>query len=509
VSIDPEELDLEEIFGSGIERREDPALLTGETRYTDDIQRADAVHMAVVRSQHAHARLEEINTSAAEAMNGVVGAFTAADLSASDAPGELPTRWLLPDLKTPQYPILAEDRVRFDSAPVAVVLAEGRYLAHEARRAVKVEYDRLEAVTDPREAVDSEASTVHEGVPDNRAFEWETGDADATEAAFEDADRTVELDLENQRLMPVPMEPRVAVAEYSPNERGLSVTMASQNPHFHRTMLNEALGVPEHRLHVEAPDVGGGFGGKTPLYPGEALTAWCAMQIERPAKWQATRSKGLKADAHARDHRTTATLAFDDDGSIRGLDVDTTANLGAYLSTFGAVIPSIIYTSTLSGPYEIPAIRCSVTGAFTNTAPVDAYRGAGKPESAYLFERLVHLAARDLDLDPAEFRRKNLISPEDFPYESPTGSVYDSGDYVTAQHRALDLADYEEVRARQTRRRQDANGGDGSTGDRFLGVGIASYVEPAGLGPSDLMGMAGARDGFYESGLVRMQPRGR
>lgn len=514
-TLESEELDIESVLGSAVERREDPELITGEATYTDDIQRQNMAHMAVVRSQHGHAKINGIDTSEAESMDGVLGVYTAEDINDAGTPGDIPVGWLLPNLNTPSHPILAKDRVRYQGDGVAIVVAKERYLAHDARDAIDVNYERLDAVTDPKEAVEDGAPQLHdwsedptdteddeeiEEVPPNQAFDWEIGDANETDEAFENAANTVEVDLENQRLIPNAMEPRSTVAEYKPGTEELEVYMTSQNPHLHRQLMSAVLDVPEHKLHIVAPSVGGGFGSKIHHYPDEALTSWAAMQLERPVKWTATRSETYLTDAHGRDHVTHGELAMDEKGTITGMRVKTYAGMGAYLSTFAPAIPTYLYGTLLSGQYDIPTIHCNVVGAFTNGAPVDAYRGAGRPEALYVVERLITLGAREMDMDPAEFRRQNFVPEDDFPHQTPVAVAYDSGDYEPALDKALDMVGYDELRERQEELREEG---------RYLGIGFSSYIEACGLAPSELAGQLGAQAGLWESGLVRVHPTGK
>jgi len=485
--------------GTPVQRREDALLLTGDAEYTDDIQPRDAVHLAVLRSQYAHARIEAIETGGAEKRDEVVSVLTGEDLERADVTGTIPIGWEMPGMVHPEYPLLAGDRARYQGQPLAVVVAEDRYAAHSALGDVDVEYERLESVTDPREALSAGAPSVHEEAPDNVAVDWEVGDAARTEDAFEDADNVVELETRNQRVLASAIEPRAAVAEYDPAEDSLTVTMSSQNPHLHRRTLSTTLDHPENRIQVVAPDVGGGFGSKTPLYPAEALTAWTARRIERPVTWQATRSESHLSDAHGRGIDIVAELAFDDDGTIRGLRSDAVANNGAYQQFFACHVPTIVHGSALSGAYDIPAIHANIVTAYTNTVPMDAYRGAGQPEACFLVERLVHMAARELDLDPVEFRRRNLVDPDQFPYETQTGSVYDSGNYEKALSRALDVAGYDELRSRQAQLREEG---------RFVGVGLSTFTQSSGMGPSRMLGENGAKHGFWESSLIRFHPSG-
>jgi carbon-monoxide dehydrogenase large subunit len=502
-SLDPDEVDAADILGSAIERREDPALITGDAEYTDDIQLRGMAHMAVLRSQHGHARIEDVDTSAAEAMDGVIGVYTYDDLAREDTPGELPfllpVGWLLDSLEQVDHSILADDRVRYQGDAIAIVVAEDRYLAHDAVSAIDVDYERLDAVTDPAGALEEGAPQLHDDAEGNVAFDWEIGDESKTDGAFEDAAHTASIELENQLLIPNAMEPRAAVADYHPATDELDVFMTSQNPHLHRLLLSGVIGHPEHKLRVKAPEVGGGFGSKIHHYADEALVAWVAKHLERPVKWTATRTETYKTDALGRGHLTEAELAMDEDGRITGLRVDTRANLGAYLSTFAPSIPTYLYGTLLSGQYDIPAIHCSVTGAFTNVPPVDAYRGAGRPEASFVVERLVHLGAREMGMDPAAFRRLNFVPDDAFPYRTQVAVEYDSGDYEKTLDRALELVDYEAFRERQAEAREEG---------RYLGLGLSCYIEACGLAPSELAGELGAQAGLWESGVVRFHPSG-
>ena len=502
-SLDPDEVSAADILGSAIERREDPALITGDAEYTDDLQPANLVHMAVARSRFGHARIEGVDTSEAEAMDGVVGVYTHDDLHSDDTPGggsfELPTGWLLDSLATVSHPILANDRVRYQGDAIAVVLAEERYAAADAAKAVDVDYDRLDAVTDPDEALETDAPVLHDDAEGNVAFDWEIGDEEKTASAFDSAAHTVSIDLTNQLLIPNAMEPRAAVANYHPGTDDLEVAMTTQNPHLHRLLMSGVIGHPEHKLSVRAPEVGGGFGSKIHHYADEALTAWCAKLLEQPVKWTATRSETYLTDAPGRGHETHGELAMDEDGLVVGLRVDTRANLGAYLSTFAPAIPTYLYGTLLSGQYDIPAIHCNVTGAFTNVPPVDAYRGAGRPEASFLVERLVHLGAKEIGMDPVEFRTQNFVPDDAFPYETEVAVVYDSGEYQKPMDEALDLLDYENFRERQAQAREEG---------RYLGIGFSCYIEACGLAPSELAGQLGAQAGLWESSLVRFHPSG-
>ncbi|SDR07473.1 xanthine dehydrogenase family protein molybdopterin-binding subunit [Natronobacterium texcoconense] len=475
-------------MGRREKRREDAALLTGRAEYTDDHEPPGTVHLAFVRSEHGHADLEGIDASAAEAMDGVLGVYTWADVDASPSPGRLPLSGLDPDV--PAHPILATDRVRYHGQPIAAVVAEDRYRARDAVDAVEIEYEPREAVVDPRAATDPDAPQLFEAASDNVATAAEMGDADTTDEAFSAADRTVEIDLENNRLIPSALEPRAAVAEFDADD-GFTVTMTSQSPHGHRRKLAHTLGVREGEIRVVSPRVGGGFGHKGHHHPGEAMAAWCARELERPVKWTATRSGNYLEGAHGRDHRTTAELAVDDDGSIRGVRAETVANVGGYGLGGGARMP-VRYGRLLSSQYAIDAIHCETRAVFTNTAPIHSYRGAGRPEAIYVTERLIDIAADELGMDPVELRRRNLLEPDEFPYETPVGATYDSGDYEPAMEKALEAIGYDEYRDRPEFRPGETNAPDDD--GLVRGVGVANYVESTA--------------GGFESGLVRALPDG-
>ncbi|UIP00453.1 xanthine dehydrogenase family protein molybdopterin-binding subunit [Halobaculum sp. CBA1158] len=502
-SLDPDEVTAADILGSAIERREDPALITGDAEYTDDIQLADMAHMSVVRSRYGHARIEGVDTSDAEEMPGVIGVYTHDDLHREDTPGggsfELPVGWLLPSLNNVSHPVLAEDHVRYQGDAIAVVVAEDRYQAADAATAVDVDYDRLDAVTNPDEALGEDAPALHDDAEGNVAFDWEIGDEEKTAEAFESAAHTTSIDITNQLVIPNAMEPRAAVADYSPGTDELDVFMTTQNPHLHRLLMSGVIGHPEHKLSITAPEVGGGFGSKIHHYGDEALVSWCSKLLERPVKWTATRSETYLTDAPGRGHETDAEIAMNDDGDVIGLRVDTRANLGAYLSTFAPAVPTYLYGTLLSGQYDIPAIYGHVTGAYTNVPPVDAYRGAGRPEASFLVERLMNRAANEIGMDPVEFRKRNFVPDDAFPYETEVAVVYDSGEYEKPMNEALDLLDYENFRERQREAREEG---------RYLGIGFSCYIEACGLAPSELAGQLGAQAGLWESSLVRFHPSG-
>lgn len=461
-------------------RGEDRALLTGRATFTDDVQTPRGLSLALVRSAVGHGDVRAVDTSAAAATEGVVAVYTWDDLAASDAPAVVEANTDRLAATVPDHPVLARGRVRYQGQPVAAVAAEDRYTAATAARDVAVEYDRREAVTDPEAALAEDAPAVFDEAPDNVAVEGEVGDEAATEAALAAADRTVSVPLRNNRLIPNAIEPRAALAE--PTAEGLEVTLTTQTPHGHRSDLAGALGLPEHRIRVVAPSVGGGFGHKGHHHPGETMAAWAALQLDRPVRWTATRTGNYLAGAHGRGHRTEATLGLDEDGTLRGLRVRTTADVGGWALGSGPLLAAW-YGGLLANQYDLEAVHCRTTAVYTNTAPVHSYRGAGRPEAVYVTERLVAAAARELGLDPVTVRRRNLLDPEGFPHETPTGAVYDSGDYGRALDRALAGVDGE-----PDLERTETDDG------RLRGVGLGSYVESTG--------------GGHESARVRVTPGG-
>ena len=488
------------VLGTSIKRREDPALITGRGKYTDDLQAAGMAHAAIVRSPYAHARIRGIDTSAAEALPGVLAVLTARDVAAAGIPGVVPVGWLLPDLKTPAHPMIAADTVRHVGDAVAVVVAEDRYLARDAAERVAVDYEPLDAVADVVAALEDGAPAVHEDAPGNVAFDWEIGDRDAVDAAFASAANTVELDLRNNRLIPHAIEPRAVLASFDSSTGDMTIHMTSQNPHVHRLLMTLAsLGMPEHKVRIVAPEVGGGFGSKIHHYADEAIVGLCSMKLDRPVKWTATRTETNLTDAHGRDHSTHCALALDAEGRITGLRVDTAAAMGAYLSTFAPAVPTYLYGTLMSGQYDIPAIHCHVTGVFTHTAPVDAYRGAGRPEATYVVERLMHLAGEATGLGPVEVRRRNFVPADAFPYQTQVALAYDSGNYGPAMDRALEMIGYDDLRSEQASRR-------GNGGGKLIGIGFSSYIEACGLAPSAVVGSLGAQAGQWESADVRVHP---
>ena len=412
----------------------------------------------------------------------------------------LPCGWLLPELKVPAHPPLASEAARYVGDPVAVVIAETQSAANDAADLVSVDWGVLPSVTSTERAAQKGTAQIHEVAPDNVAFRWQIGDAAETEAAFKKADVVVKKRIVNQRLVANAMEPRACVARYEDSTGDLTLWVTSQNPHVHRLLMTAfVLGIPEHKVRVIAPDVGGGFGSKIFLYNEETVCSWATRQIKRPIRWTSDRREAFQTDAHGRDHVTDAEVALSRDGKFLGLRVKTTANLGAYLSTFAPAVPTYLYGTLLNGVYTFGAIHCEVTGVFTNTTPVDAYRGAGRPEACYLLERMVDASAAALKMDPAEIRKKNFIPKFDNGFQTKVALTYDSGNYAAAFDRALQMLDYKKFRAEQAEAR--AKG-------RLIGVGFSTYIEACSIAPSKVVGSLGAQAGLWESGKVRVHPTG-
>ena len=485
--------------GHAVKRREDPRFIQGQGRYVANLQLPGMAHVAVKRSPYPHARVVGVDASAASAMDGVIAVFTGKDF-ADGGCGALPCGWLVPDTKVPVRPVVVTDRVMHVGDSVAVVVAEDPYTATDAVEAIEVEYEALPAVVDARGTTEAGAPQLHDGIEDNVSYHWELGDAEACEQAFAEADETVELELVNQRLIPTAMEPRAAAASWDAPSEEMTVWTTSQNPHPIRLLLSAfTLGIPESKLRVISPDVGGGFGSKIFHYPEEVIVPWVARKVGRPAKWVATRTESQMTDSHGRDHVTVARLAMTSDGTFTGLDVETWANQGAYLSTFAPLIPTALYITLLAGNYRTKGVFGRVHGTLTNTVPVDAYRGAGRPEAAYLIERLVDLAAARLGRDPLDLRRQNAIGKDEFPYQTPVAFLYDSGDYDRLMTTAAANADYEGMRKAQAEAREAG---------KLRGVGVVCCIEASGPAPSAVAGSLGSAVGFWESGEVRVHPTG-
>ncbi len=489
-------------IGAPVRRKEDQRFVTGQGRYVDDFNRPGQAHAYFLRSPHAHANIRSINTLAARTMPGVVAVLTGEDLVA-DGIGGLICGWMIHSkdgspMKAGPHPALAQGKVRYVGDHVAVVIADTYAQARDAAEAIEVVYDVLPAVVDARAAQKPGAPQVHDVAGDNTVFRWHLGDKASTDAAFARAAHVTKIDLVNNRLVPNPLEPRAAVGEYDPGNEAYTLFTTSQNPHVARLVLSAFIGVaPEHKLRVIAPDVGGGFGSKIFIYAEETVCVWAAKKVGRPVRWTSDRTEAFLSDAHGRDHATHAELAMDENGRIIGLRAQTIANLGAYLSTFSSSVPTYLYAPLLSGSYDIPAIYAEVDGVYTNTAPVDAYRGAGRPEATFVVERLVEVAARELGMDPARFRKKNYVKR--FPHQTPVIMTYDTGDYGASMDKALELADYKGF---ARRKRESARRG------KLRGIGFSSYIEACGIAPSQAVGALGAGVGLWESAEVRVNPTG-
>ncbi len=488
------------LIGARIARKEDYRFLTGSGQYTDDIALPNQTYAAFVRSPHAHAALTSVKTDKAKKAPGVIAVYTGADLAAAKV-GGLPCGWLITDvkgqpMKEPPYPPLAQGKVRHVGERVAVVIAETAAQAKDAAELVEVDYQVLPAVADPKKA--QSAKPLHDIAPDNTCYVWALGDKAAVDAAFAKAAHVTKLDFVNNRLIPNAIEPRAANATYARADDSYTLYVASQNPHVERLLMTAfVLGLPESKVRVVAPDVGGGFGSKIYLYPEDVVVTWAARQLARPVKWTAERSESFVSDAHGRDHATTAELALDKDGKFLAMRVRTTANLGAYLSTFASCIPTILYATLLAGQYTTPIIYCEVTAVFTNTVPVDAYRGAGRPEATYVVERLVETAAREMKIDPAEIRRRNFV--RNFPYQTPVALQYDTGNYEATLDAAMKLGDVKNFPQRKD---------EALRRGKLRGLGYACYIEACGIAPSNVAGSLGARAGLFEAGEIRVHPTG-
>ena len=489
-------------IGARVKRKEDQRFITGKGRYTDDINLKGQTYAYFVRSPHAHAAIKSINTAKAAKMPGVVGIFTAKDV-AEDKIGGLICGWMIHSkdgspMKAGPHPILAQGKVRYVGDHVAVVIAETKDQAKAAAAAVNVSYGVLPHVVDVGKAMSSKAQ-IHDAAPDNRVFNWSIGDQAATDAAFKTAAHVTKIDLVNNRLIPNAMEPRAAIGSYDTGSDHYTLYTTSQNPHVARLVISAFHGLaPEHKLRVIAPDVGGCFGSKIFIYAEEVVCVWASKRIGgRPIKWTAERTESFQSDAHGRDHVTHAELAMDRSGKIVGFRVKTKAAMGAYLSTFASCVPTYLYATLLSGQYAIPSIYAEVDAIYTNTAPVDAYRGAGRPEATYVVERIVETAAREMKIDPAEFRRRNFV--RSFPHQTPVIMCYDAGDYEAALNKALEIADYKGFAERKA-----ASARNG----KLRGVGFSAYIEACGIAPSAAVGSLGAGVGLWESAEVRVNPVG-
>ncbi len=489
-------------IGESLRRKEDYRFLTGAGQYTDDIVLANMAQCFFVRSPHAHAKIRSIDKTAALAAPGVIGILDGQDVAADKING-LPCGWLITStngepMKEPPHPILAFEKVRYVGDHVAMVVAETYEQARNAAELVVVDYEPLAAVVDVRDAQAPGAPVIHDIATNNQCYKWAIGDKAAVDATFANAAHVTKIDLVNNRLAPNPMEPRAAIGHYNRAGDDYTLYVSNQNPHVERLLLTAfVMGLPEHKVRVIAPDVGGGFGAKIYLYAEDVCLTWASKKLNRPIKWNCDRSEAFLSDAHGRDHVSHAELAMDKDGKFLGFRVHTDANLGAYLSTFSTAVPTILYATLLAGQYKTPQVYVEVDSWFTNTAPVDAYRGAGRPEATYLLERIVSRAAWEMGLSQDEIRRRNFIT--EFPYQTPVALQYDTGDFHACLKQANDLAD---VAGLEQRKAQSKAKG------LLRGLGYSSYIEACGLAPSNVAGALGARAGLFECGEVRVHPTG-
>ena len=489
-------------IGASPRRKEDLRFISGAGHYTDDINRPHQLHAVIKRSDHPHGRLLGIDSTASRAAPGVVAVYTGADLTGI---GGVPTGWQIHNkdgspMAEPKHPVLAVDKVRHVGDPIAVVIAETRQQARDAAELLEIRIEPLPAVASVSDAVAPGAPLVHDEVAGNICYDWHLGDLAAVEAAFARADKVVELDLTNNRLVPNAMETRCAIGEYDRSTQDYTLYTTSQNPHLIRLLMGAfVLNIPEHRLRVVAPDVGGGFGSKIYHYAEEAIVTWAAGRLNRPVKWTSDRSEAFMSDAHGRDHVSTAKVALDADGTILALRTHTLASMGAYLSTFAPAVPTYLHATLLAGVYKTPAIYAEVKAVFTHTVPVDAYRGAGRPEATFLLERLMDVVAHDTGRDRIALRRQNFIPADAFPYQTPVALQYDSGDYVATLDKALAHAKWDQF---EQRRMEAARKG------KLRGIGVSTYVEACGIAPSAVVGSLGARAGLYECANIRVHPTG-
>tara|TARA_R110000868_G_scaffold28525_6_gene106896 strand:- start:29040 stop:31409 length:2370 start_codon:yes stop_codon:yes gene_type:complete len=491
-------------IGTPIRRREDQRFLTGAGQYVDDFNRPGQTYAWMVRSSVAHAAIKSVDISKAEAAPGVVKILTGADWAA-DGVGGLPCGWQVIGkndvaMHEPPHPALVADKVRHVGDNLAIVIAETKDQARDAAELIEIDLEERPAVVSMSAAAADGAPLVHDDVPNNLCYDWEIGVREDADAVFDKADHVTRLELVNNRLVANPIEPRAALAEYDPAGDHYTLYTTSQNPHVIRLLMGAfVLSIPEHKLRIVAPDVGGGFGAKIYHYAEEAILTWASKKVRRPIKWTADRSDSFMTDAQGRDHVTTGELALDKDGKFLALRVQTNANMGGYLSTFAPAIPTYLYATLLAGLYRTPVIYCNVKAYFTNTVPVDAYRGAGRPEACYLIERLVEQAARETGIDKVEIRRRNFISAAEMPYQTPVALEYDSGDFIRNLEDGLKSAEYDGFAAR--RAASEKNG-------KLRGVGLATYIEACGIAPSAVAGALGARAGLFESAEVRVHPTG-
>ena len=498
----PKDGEIKSGIGASSKRREDVRFLTGNGNYTDDINIRGQAYVFFLRSDVAHGTLNSVDTSAASAMPGVVQIFTGADF---EAVGGIPCGWEVTDkhgqpMQEPKHPVLAHGKVRHVGEPIAAVVADSLEQARDAAEAIEVDISELPAVINMKDAFKEGATKVHDDLTSNLCYDWGFVEENkgAVEEAFKNAHHVTTLELVNNRLVANPMEPRVAIGDYARSDEQHTLYTTSQNPHVIRLLMGAfVLGIPEHKLRVVAPDVGGGFGTKIFHYQEEAFCTFAAKACNRPVKWTSSRSEAFMSDAHGRDHVTTIQLALDKDNNFTALRTDTLANMGAYLSTFASSVPTWLHGTLMAGNYKTPLIYVNVKAMFTNTVPVDAYRGAGRPEATYQIERVIDMAARELGADPVALRRQNYVT--EFPYATPVAVEYDTGDYHATMDKLEEIADFTGFEAR--RKESEAKG-------KWRGLGINNYIEACGIAPSNLVGQLGARAGLYDAATVRVNATG-
>ena len=482
-----------------VKRREDLRMITGHALYTDDIKLKGCLYAAFLRSEHSHALIKAIKTENAMKLEGVVAVYTGSDLKDHIKP--VPTAWLLPDsdLKLTPYHAVAFDKVRYSGDPVAVVVAVDPYIAYDALDLIEVEYEVLPSVTDQEKAVEDGSPMLYDSIKNNIAFNWHLKGGDP-DKVFSEAEVVIKERFVNQRLQPAPMETRGVISEYSPSDDKYTVWMTSQNPHVHRFLISSMLGIQEQKLRVISPDVGGGFGSKISCYGIESVIAYISKDLEKPVKWQETRRENFLSSTHGRNHVQYVELAATKEGKILGIRAKVYANMGAWLSTTGPGVPTVLFGFMFSGQYDMKAMQCDVVGVLTNTVAVDAYRGAGRPEASYLVERMVDILAHKLNMDPVELRLKNYIKADSFPHPVVTGMLYDSGNYEAAMKKAVEIFGYNDLKEDVEIDRKRGI---------LSGIGISSYIEMSGVGPSKGVRGTGFSLGLWESATVRVHPSGK
>ena len=491
---------LEKGIGQSVKRKEDFRFITGRGNYTDDISLPHQLYAYFLRSPIAHAKLNSVNIEEALKCDGVKAIYFGKDTQAFLPCGwETPTRNGTPPMAEPPWPLFAQDKIRFVGEIIAVVIADTVNQAKDASELIQYDYEELEAVVSPEKSLEISSELIWDNIPNNQCFDWEIGDKEMTDKAFNSAAFTASIELLNNRLVPNAMEPRSYIGSYDKGKDEYTLYTTTQLPHIIRMLVCGVLGLEEQKVRVISPDVGGGFGSKAFHYAEESIVTWASQKVNKPIKWTAERSEAFISDRHGRDHITNAEVAIDDSGNFMAMRVNTVAALGGYLSGSGPAIPTFFYGPLIPGPYKTPTFYCNVRGVFTNTVPVDAYRGAGRPEATYVTERLVEAAAEVTGIDSIELRKRNFIQPDQFPYNSPGTLTYDSGDYEATLDSALKSINYDDFNKRKA---------ESKSNGKLRGLGISCYIEACGVAPSKLTLEAGGRGGYYESSTVRINPTG-